>query len=216
MGNVGINITGDSALHVGARNTNPQTTGIRMGNTSEAFSISTDSYGIEICSDADTRGGGTIDFTYPFASGAFYAGRMFYENNSAYFGWNANYVPATSEIMTTPQMTLDRFGILAVQSSLSVPVITLNGTNMSSAFTSDNITTNTLFVSGNSTMRSSLNVLDNITTSTLSVFNNISSATLFLAGNGTMRSSLNVLNNITTSTLSVFNNISLSTLFFIW
>jgi len=78
-----------------------------MGNTSTAFDIATDSYGIEICSDADTRGGSTIDFTYPFGRGSYYAGRMFYEHNSAYFGWNCNYTPATSEIITSPyQMQL--------------------------------------------------------------------------------------------------------------
>jgi hypothetical protein len=128
--NVGINTSSaDSALHiVGARNVNPQSsTGIRLGNTSSAFSDATDSYGIELCSDADIRGGSTIDFTYPFSSGSYYAGRIFFENNSAYFGFNANYVPATSEIITSPyQMTLDRLGTLTVQNNIITDTITAN------------------------------------------------------------------------------------------
>ena len=169
-----------------------------MGNTTDAFSTATDSYGIEICSDADTRGGGTIDFTYPFITGGtniqYYAGRMFFENNSAYFGWNANFIPASSELMATPQMTLDKDGLLSVQNNISVPAISLNGVNMTTGFKTMNLTATTVLVSGSGTVSTNLNTI----------------GTLYVSSATTLRSSLNVNLGITGTSLSILGNITAS------
>ena len=149
-GNVGINVTtSDSALHiVGTKLDNPTTVGIRMGKSSNFASPGTNSYGIELCSDTDTQGGSYIDFTYPFGSNpTYYAGRMFFENNSAYFGWNANYIPASSEALAQPfQMTLNRYGDLTVQSKINVPSISLNGLDLTTALQSKAELTNPSFI----------------------------------------------------------------------
>ena len=241
--NVGINTSSpDSALHIlGPRTTSPNTKGIRLGYASDAFPISTESYGIEICSGTDTNGGGTIDFTYPFGpSSSYYAGRMFFENNNAFFGWNCNYTPATGEGITSPyQMTIDRFGNLTVQNQINVPnlvftgnltatSICLNGTDIQTSLATSNIITDSIFVSG----ASNLNAV-----SCNSIFMNASStantnfyvgaalrvngtqlnigavsfnSTLNVSGAATLSSSLNTIGNITSSNLRITGNITTS------
>ena len=128
--NVGINVAADSALHiVGSRITSPNSVGIRMGSTTESFPSSATSYGIEICSNDNA--GSTIDFTYPYgAASSYYAGRIFFENWEGYMAFNCNYYPSTSELISTPQMTLERYGNLTLQNQLIVPYINLNNNDL--------------------------------------------------------------------------------------
>ena len=83
-----------------------------MGKSSTFSTDPTDSCGNEICSDTYTTGGGYIDFTYPYVvNPAYYAGRMFFQNNYGYFAWNNNWMPFGFEgIASTHQMIVDRGG----------------------------------------------------------------------------------------------------------
>jgi hypothetical protein len=133
-----------------------------MGKTNQAFNTSSESYGIELCSDTSTNGGGTIDFTYPYVSEEnYYAGRIFFENNYGYFGFNANYIPSFSEILKTPQMTLSQDAILNVSGSVVSPNVsstsTIYGNNLNTNFLSlGNSNKGSIYVNDYNTNYSSL------------------------------------------------------------
>ena len=220
--NVGINTTSsDSALHiVGDRTVNPLTVGIRMGKTNQAFSSSTDSYGIELCSDSSMNGGGTVDFTYPYLSGqSYYAGRMFFENYYGYFGWNANYIPSNNELISNPQMTLSNDGILNVGNLITANNISatsnIYGSNL---LVLNNITSNgTLNISGSSVLRSSLSVSGTSNFNNV-ILNNASTviSSLFISGATTLNSTLNVSGstllrgNLNISSTATLNNLTVN------
>jgi hypothetical protein len=207
-----------------------------MGKTNQAFSTSSDSDGIEICSDTSNNGGGTIDFTYPYLSGQnHYAGRIFYENNNGYFGFNASYIPTSSEIIASPHMTLSQDGILNVinlitannisatsnlycNDLIALSDITCTGTlNISGGSVLNNITSNgTLYISGGVTTNSTLSVSGStalrsslIVLGTSSLRGAVSiTSTLNVSGATTLNSTLNVSGAATLNNLIVNGTIT--------